>query len=265
MKIGVVGSNGVVGGANKAGFISLGHDVYEHDRALNTDIKNILNTEICYVCVPSPSLDDGTCDTSIVEEVIAEMCSLDYAGVIAIRSTVEPGFTSRTISKYNNERICFVPEFLRERCALEDFLDNHAVCVVGTENDEVYDVVRESHGEVPQTFRKLTPSEAELVKYFNNVYAALRVTFANNMFTVCDALGAKYSDVKDTYLLTGKSSGLYIDVSDSMRGYAGMCLPKDTRALIALIRKLNLDLELIPAIEIDNAKVEKTVFAGMRL
>ena len=72
MKIGIIGL-GVIGSACKYGFEKLGHVVSCHDIKLNTSIESILNTEICYICVPTPSTEDGSCDVSIVEKVVSEL------------------------------------------------------------------------------------------------------------------------------------------------------------------------------------------------
>lgn len=262
MKIGIVGGAGAVGTANKEGFDYLKHQVYIHDTSLGTNIQDVYNTEIVYICVPTPSKEDGSCDTSIVESVLDDLNS--YAGVIAIRSTVEPGFTNKMIEKYSNDKICFVPEFLHERSAKFDFIENHSLCLIGTNNLDAFYKIRDSHGDLPKHIKQLSPTEAELVKYFNNVYAALRVTFANNMYEICKKLDADYTKIKNTYVLTGKTMNKYLDCNDDMRGYAGMCLPKDTKALIHLMKKLNIDLDLIKSIENDNNKFKKTVFKGMR-
>ena len=72
MNIGIVGL-GVVGSAIKAGFERIGHDVKEHDVKLYTKIEDVLDTEICYICVPTNSNEDGACDVSIVHEVVGDL------------------------------------------------------------------------------------------------------------------------------------------------------------------------------------------------
>jgi UDPglucose 6-dehydrogenase len=188
----------------------------------------------------------------------------EYKGIIAIRSTVEPGFTQHMIDKFKNLTICFVPEFLRERCATDDFIHNHKLLAVGTHDIWVYRKVVRAHGDLPQYTEHLTPSEAEVLKYYNNVYAALRVTFANVMYEICDKLNCDYTTIKNAYIKTGKATDMYLDVNPSLRGYGGMCLPKDTQAIAALLDKLNLDFDLIKSINHDNNKLKRTVFNGMR-
>lgn len=263
MNIGIIGL-GVVGTANKEGFEKIGHHVCIHDTKLGTKIQDVLNTDIVFLCVPTPQEDDGSCDTSILETVIKELNLYSYKGIIAIRSTVVPGFTQRMIDTYRNLTICFVPEFLRERCAVEDFLHNHQLLAVGTHNLNVYRNVVAAHGNIPLHTEHLTPNEAEILKYFNNVYAALRVTFANVMYELCNKLDSDYTSVKNAYIKTGKAKDMYLDVNDNLRGYGGMCLPKDTNGLVALLKKLELDYTLISSIVDDNSKFKNTIFNGMR-
>jgi UDPglucose 6-dehydrogenase len=263
MKIGIIGL-GAVGSANKQGFEHLGHEVLVHDIILSTSIKDVLSTEINFICVPTPSADDGQCDTTILESVIQELDDNNYNGIIAIRSTSVPGFTQRMIEKHKTLAICFVPEFLRERCAADDFINNHKLLAVGTFDIWVFRKVVKAHGNLPEHTEHLTPTEAEVLKYFNNVYASLRVTFANVMYEICEKLNCDYTTIKNSYIKTGKAVDMYLDVSDGLRGYGGMCLPKDTRALARLMEKLDLDLNLISAIDRDNSKFKKTVFNGMR-
>lgn len=263
MKLGIVGM-GVVGSANAAGFNLLGHTVVTHDIKFDTTIHDVLDTEIVFICVPTPNTDTGHCDVSAIESVIDELSQNDYKGIVAIRSTVIPGFTDSMSEKYLNLAICFVPEFLRERCAADDFINNHQLLAVGTTDVYVYQKIVAAHGSLPNKTKQLKPAEAEILKYFNNAYAALRITFANIMFELCQKYEADYSAVKDTYILTGKSNDLYLDVNNRLRGFGGMCLPKDVEALMSLLNKHNLDYSLIESVNADNKKFKSTVFNGMR-
>lgn len=264
MKIGIVGL-GVVGSANRAGFEHLGHTVSVHDIILETTIQDVKDTEIVFICVPTPSKDNGECDTSIVESVLAELSEISYRGIAAIRSTAVPGFTNQMIERFKNLTICFVPELLRERCAVDDFINDQLLLAVGTYDDWVFKKVSAAHGHYPREVVRLSPTEAELMKYYNNVFASLRVVFANIMYEVSEKLGCDYTKIKDAYIKTGKANDLYLDVSDRLRGYGGMCLPKDTQALTQLIDQLGLNFDLIKAIDNDNSKFPKTVFNKMRL
>jgi UDPglucose 6-dehydrogenase len=262
MKIGVIGV-GAVGSACKKGFELLSHEVKVHDPKFNTKIEDVIDTKIVYICVPTPEAEDGSCDLSIVKSSIKELEKLAYAGVVALKSTSVPGTTEELISE-TNLRICFVPEFLRERSALEDFVVNHELLAVGCHSTDDFDVVVASHGFFPKNTVMLTPTEAEILKYYSNVFNATRIVFANAMYEICQQLGADYNKIKDTYLIRKTASPDYLDCNEKMRGYGGMCLPKDTKALDSLIKKLGLDLKLFEAIDQDNKKFKRTVFPGMR-
>tara|TARA_B100000780_G_scaffold90054_1_gene62178 strand:- start:445 stop:1296 length:852 start_codon:yes stop_codon:yes gene_type:complete len=263
MKIGIVGL-GVVGSANAAGFAKLGHSVSSHDIAHNTTIQDVLDTECVFVCVPTPSKPNGDCNTDIVAEVIAELAQAQYTGVVAIRSSTVPGFTRRMIEAYTQLQICFVPEFVRERCAEHDFIHEHHMLAVGTTDPKVYATVVQAHGSYPKNTVQLSPTEAEILKYYLNLYAATRVTFANVFYEICESLDADYKRVKDAYILTGRAGDMYLDVSEDLRGYGGMCLPKDTRAIINLMSTLEIDLDFFTAVDRDNSRFKTTVFNGMR-
>lgn len=264
MKIGIVGL-GIVGSAVKYGFEKLGHNVVGHDTKDDTRLADVLDCEIAYLCLPTPQDEDGRCDTSVLEDVAADLLEdHGYGGIIAIKSTVTPGTTVKLQQKFGSEKICHVPEFLRERAAIIDFTDNHDVCVIGTESDDVFGAVKESHGYYPQKFIKLSPTEAEISKYFNNVYNATLITFANAFYEVCQATGADYSKVKNAMVQRDHIFNKYLDCNDNLRGFGGMCLPKDTAAVSALVKDLGLPIGLFQAVVDDNKKYKTTVFEGMR-
>ena len=262
MKIGIVGL-GIIGSACKFGFEKLGHKVLTHDIILDTKLEDLINCEIIYICVPTPSNEDGSCNTFIVEQVVLDLKSLNYDGIIAIKSTVKPTTTEKLIEQ-TNLKICFVPEFLRERCAITDFTENHDLLAIGTENTHIFNLIKKCHGHYPKIITQLKPTEAELLKYYSNVYNALKITFANEMYEVCQKLNINYSNVKNAFIKRGTTKDIYLDVNDNFRGYAGMCLPKDTKALDSLIKELGLDLKLFETIDKENDKFIKTVFNGMR-
>lgn len=263
MKIGIVGW-GVVGSACGEGFRMLGHEVSRHDPKFDTTIDSVLDTEIVFVCVPTPSSEDGSCDLSIVHQTIQTLKQKKYSGVIALKSTSVPGTTQSLIDQYRDQDICFVPEFLRERTALEDFVRNHDLLAVGCATERAWHRVCEAHAWLPKHRVKMTPTEAEILKYYSNTFNALRVVFANVMYEVCESLNSDYNKVLDTFLLRGTASANYLTCGPDMRGYGGMCLPKDTKAMADLVKKLNLPFDLFATMDHDNEQVKRTVFPGMR-
>ncbi len=263
MNIGIVGL-GVVGTACKNGFEKIGHTVKYHDIKFYTKIEDVLDTEVCFISVPTPSNEDGSCNISIVEEVVGQLNDLEYKGILAIKSTVEPGTNKEFRKKYKNLKLYFVPEFLRERCATEDFIYNHNILVIGAEDEEAFNIIKEAHGDLPVHTVKVNPIEAELVKYFSNNYKALRITFANSFYKLCEELGANYDVVKDSFLFHGVGEGHYLNVNKEFGGYGGTCLPKDTKGLAFLVDKLGLDLNIFKSVVEENDKFVVKVPDGMR-
>lgn len=236
MKIGIVGV-GMVGGTIKFGLERLGHDVRCHDINWASIVDDVLETELAFVCVPTPSRADGSCDVSIVEQVVKEICDLRYEGLIVVKSTVTPGTTERLTDELSpRHEITFCPEFLRERTAIADFCDYHDVCIVGTHSEDDFDLVRQAHGHYPRHVVKMTPTEAELAKYFSNVFNALRITFANQFFDVCNEVNADYTTIKNAIGLRNSVGGHYLECNPNLRAYGGNCLPKDVKAFRHFVR-----------------------------
>lgn len=263
-KIGIVGAAGVVGSALVYGFEKLGHQVFKHDLRFGTKLEEVLESETVFVCVPTPARPDGSCNTEIVESVVTDLVTLKFDGIIAIKSTVEPGFTDKMIQKFNNEKICFCPEFLTERNSFSDFIEKHDLLVVGTRDASVFLKIKEQHGKYPKTVVQLSPTESELCKYYNNVYNATLVTFANSFYEICKKLGADYSKVKDAVVNRDHITDIYLDCNDNFRGFGGMCLPKDTKALNHLAKTLETNVRFFDNLLTENAKYKITVIPGMR-
>lgn len=269
MDIGIIG-HGVVGQALDFGFKKLGHTVKVHDIKYDTKIDDLLDTDIIYVCVPTPALPNGKCDVSIVKAVLTELQHKNYkgdyhGGYVVIKSTVPPGTTEAFRNCFPNLELAFVPEFLRERCAITDFVENHTLLAIGAYHAGLMHAVKLSHGNYPKKIIDLTPTEAELLKYYSNVFNAMRVIFANEMYEVAQAVDADYQKVKNAFIAKGGIDDIYLDVNDNFRGYGGVCLPKDVKALAYLAKQLNLDLALFETLDQENKKFKTTVPQGMRL
>jgi len=244
MKIGVIGV-GNVGKANVKGFEKLGHTVVEHDIKFNTKIQDVLDTEIVFVCTHENN----------VEKVLQEISLFQYKGVVAIRSTILPGTTDKLLKKHNLD-ICFVPEFLRQDYADTDFEDCKLLAI-GTYNLAIARTVVDAFKFLPKSVEYMLPVEAEILKFYNNTYASLRIVFANLMYDLSAKYNANYDIIKNAYIKTEKTSGQYLNVNENLRGYSGACLPKDTIALMNLIDKLNIDYNLIKSVHEDNSKLPK--------
>lgn len=230
MKIGVIGL-GMVGSAIRHGLNRIGHTVVSYDiKKPETALADVLPAELVFVCVPTPALTDGSCDTSIVRGVVGDLAKSNYRGLVVIKSTVEPG-TTDLLQKQNSQlRLAFCPEFLRERAQYVDFVEYHHVCIIGAYSDNDYELLKKTHGSLPKNFAKMTPLEAELSKYYWNVFNALRIVFANQFYDVCKAVDADYQKIKNALVQHPNIPDVYLEANENFRGFSGNCLPKDTSA-----------------------------------
>jgi UDPglucose 6-dehydrogenase len=223
MKIGIVGV-GMVGGTLQYGFERIGHDVVLVDKKWpQTRLEDLHGTELTFICVPTPCNDKGECDISAVYSVCEGLDRIKYQGVTVIKSTVTPGTTDDLAQ-------AFCPEFLRERARYSDFVENHDVCIIGCRLDSQYELIKKAHGSLPKQFIRLLPLEAELAKYFVNVFNAMRITFANQFFDVCQAAGADYTAIKNAVVKRHSIGDYYLECNKHFREFGGNCLPKDTLA-----------------------------------
>jgi len=253
MKIGVIGV-GVVGTAIEQGFRDLGHIVKTHDIKFNTRIENVLDTKIVFLCLPTNPDRRGECNTKPIFQVVRRLNHLKYKGIIAIKSTIIPGTYAELKKEFDEERMCHVPEFLREKFAYEDFTENHNVLVVGAPNYDVSRIVINCHGNYPKNVIEMKPEEAEFVKYFSNVFKAVKITFANSFGKICDEFDIDYNSVLKAFELENVKETSYLKYSNELRGFGGMCLPKDVQALSKLVENKDIDVNLFKFILDENEK-----------
>ena len=273
LSIGIIGK-GIVGTANGFAFEKLGHDVVYHDPKLGTTIADVAHTDLNFICVPTPQSEDGSCDTSIVEQVLEDLRNLKYDGTSVIKSTVPPGFTDRMMGKYG-ESVAVSLEFLRERCSIFDATENVKLLPIGTWAsryewntgyiDIPFNKIVEAHGDYPKCVMRMKPIEVELLKYMHNCFNALRIGFANEFYELAQSLGADYNTVKKGLLKTSEIPNMYLDVTPKFKGFAGPCLPKDLAAMISLAESKGVNVRILKALKELNESLKPSVFPGMRL
>lgn len=257
MKIGIIGK-GTVGTAVYDGLRHLGHQMSFFDPAYEgSTINDILGSECVFVSVPTNQLPNGDCDTSIVEKVVQELALAGYQGLIAIKSTVVPGTALRLSQQHPSLRICSVPEFLRAKTALADFMYHHDLLVIGSERSEDHDMIKQIHGHFPVATACVSLTEAEIIKYFNNVNHSVQIIFANIAYEVCGLLNCDYDRVYGAIIQRECFNPAYLACNENLRGFGGHCLPKDTSAWNNLVKNLGLDYTMIQAVIDDNAKLKK--------
>ena len=213
-----------------------------------------------FVCLPTPMRPDGSCDLSIVTYVIEELNRLAAGGdkrVVVIKSTVVPGTTEKLNAQCENLHVCFNPEFLTERNAIEDFKHQDRIIVGGPREgtNVLKGMYATAYPDVPVT--KTSSIVAELVKYTTNCFLATKVAFSNEMAMVCDALNVDYDKVieyatKDERL--GQSHWA-VPGPDGKKGFGGSCFVKDLNALLNLTRELKIDADVLEGTWTSNIKV----------
>ena len=250
-KIGVIGL-GFVGRQVANWFLSQGwrqgQDLFLYDANQEPDLKDdVQKAKIVFICVPTPSRKDGRCDSSIVESVVAQFRNAHPSDkIVVIKSTVEPGTTDMLGEKFNVATL-FNPEFLTEVNADLDFVDPDRQIVGFTERSRPYahmvlNILPRAKFESPgaaDSSIQITAFEAELIKYFANMFGASKVSFANAMNIVAEDRGANYALVRQGVTEDVRIGGAWMDVDHgSYRGFGGYCFPKDSRALISWINSL---------------------------
>jgi UDPglucose 6-dehydrogenase len=255
MKIGVIGV-GKVGSAISFGFQRIGHEVLQHDIKLETRLKDVLPATLVFVCVPTPSSADGSCNRKLVYDVVRDLVGAAYEGLVVIKSTVTPGTTDNLQRLYPNLDLAFCPEFLRERAAFSDFVENNDVCVSGVYKDTDAGLIEEAHGSLPKHFARMRPLEAEFCKYFCNTFNAMRVVFANQFYDVCKSAGADYSVIKNAVIKRNNIDDHYLECNEQFRAFSGSCLPKDADAFSHYAAVLGVEVDLIDTMISINEKLK---------
>ena len=240
-KIGIVGQ-GYVGTAVKT--------VFEKHYETNTyDLNGKCNCETIGELIDiSPMKKDGSCDTSIVEGVVKDInnvCNVRLYDdkIIAIKSTIPPGTTNRLNKENEFVSVIFNPEFLTEANFIDDFKNQNRIIIGGerpstTKLRQVYSLAFPNAKIV-----KTGSITAEMVKYMINTFLATKVSFANEMFEICERLGIDYDKVTEyaTYDERLGKSHWAVPGPDGHYGFGGSCFPKDINALIN-VAKDKLDL-----------------------
>jgi len=266
MKIGSIG-RGMVGDAIFRGLKKLNHEMTFYDPVFKeSKMRDILDSDIVFVSVPTLPNEKNECDLTILIKVLDELQTLKYKGVICIKSTITPGTTQNMIEKYNNDKICFCPEFLKERCAYEDFMENNPICIIGTINKNVFEIIKEIHSPICENFKMVNPIEAELTKYMQNVFNTYRVLFANGFYEVCKKNNVEYNSVLDSLLYRKELDAKYMRCDENLRGPSGPCLVKDSLAFNQYVNSLDLKIKpkIFQTIVDEMSLYPKTVIEGTR-
>jgi len=225
------------------------------------EMRNEVNkADLGIIAVPTPMKEDKSCNISIVEEVISWL----ETPVILIKSTVPPGTTNMLKNKYH-KRICFSPEYAGESSyytppeyqSPTDMKQHPYVVIGGDSADRVYiiDLLTPILGPTKKYFQ-CSAKESEAVKYFENVLFSAKITFANEMRNICEAMNIDYYMVREGWLLDPRICPMHTlamaEKESGGRGFGGKCLIKDTNALIQASLKAGYNPKFLKQILLSN-------------
>jgi UDPglucose 6-dehydrogenase len=202
--------------------------------------------EAAFVCVPTPPAPDGSCDISIVREAV----SVVPASVLLIcHSTVAVG-TTDVLNEERGGNIVFSPEFVGTTPGhLYADLSGLPFLILGGYEPSLgraEDICRLAYGP-KTTILKTSPRTAELVKYADNAYLALKVTFFNELYDLARALSIDFEELRSLLLSDSRIGTSHSLVYPAARGFSGECLPKDAAALLATAMGAGVNLETVSA------------------
>ncbi len=258
-KIGIVGF-GFLGRAMAHGFI-LHADIKiydKYDNEYDSLDETVNESDFVFVGVPTPMNDDGSQDLSNVFDAVENIVKVaKESKLIILRSTMIPGSTRKIAFKYTDHDFVFFPEFLTERTSKLDFI-NAARLIFGGDPEFTTKVAQMFRGRFSHTpIIQTTWEAAELVKYMNNCFFAVKVAFLNEMFDVCETLDVEYAHVRDMWLSDCRIGNSHTDVPghDGRRGYGGKCFPKDVKAFVKWAEDQNMKLSICEAADNVNERV----------
>lgn len=237
----------------------------------------IHESEISFLCIGTPGLQNGKLDLSSVERSCSEVgkaigSKRDFHWIV-LRSTILPGTAEElaipTIEAASGKRaginfaVCTNPEFTREGCAVPDFL-TPPITVLGAADPAHLAPLREIYSWVPGQIFETSLRVSEMVKYVCNAFHALKVSFANEIGVLCKEMGVDAQAVTRIF-----TSDVKLNISPAYLtpgfAFGGSCLPKDVRALVYRAKQLDLALPLLGAIMPSNeAQIERAVEAVLR-
>jgi GDP-mannose 6-dehydrogenase len=232
-------------------------------KATTDHTSAVKGSEVAFICVGTPSLPTGQLNLThvyqIAEQIGKGLKEKDSFYTIVIRSTVMPGTNEKVgniieqfSGKNRNSHFAVVsnPEFLREGSAVNDYY-NPSMTVIGTENQSAFELLQKIYSQVKAPVIKTDIGVAEMIKYVNNSFHALKITFANEVGVIAKTLGTNSRDLMELFVLDNKLNISPAYFKPGM-GYGGSCLPKDLKGLNAIAYDNYLNTPLLKGIDESN-------------
>ena len=229
-------------------------------KATTEPAEALTDTDMVWICVGTPSKPDGSIDLSSIDKSITQIGSVlqksQQRPLIVLRSTALPGTTQNHVIPLLEEssglvvakdiHIVFHPEFLREGTAVQDF-DNPPKIVVGEMNPDAGNILLSVYNKYDAPRFRLTLTEAEILKYCDNLFHALKITFANEVASIAKSVDVDSRRVTEVFCADTK---LNISTTYLKPGFAygGSCLPKDLRAILRFASLKSLRLPMLEGV-----------------
>ena len=236
------------------------HNIAAKRLVFTTDLKRAVDDSvIIFVAVGTPSADNGSADISCLLDVAGRIASLmsDYR-IIVTKSTVPVGTHKKVcevVASGTEKQFDYVsnPEFLKEGSAVEDFMKPNRV-IIGTNNPAVREIMKQLYSPFMRKHSRMIfmdPASAEMTKYAANSMLATRISFMNEMSSLCEKMEA---DVEKVRIGIGSDSRIGSAFLFSGVGYGGSCLPKDVNALIHMGDENNCPMTIVKSVQQANYK-----------
>lgn len=246
-KIGVIGL-GFVGSAvanaySSVQVVAIDTDPSKECTASYSDLKDC---EAVFVCVPSPMNSDGTCDTTILEQVLNTLWSMSYDGVIISKVTAPPDVYKKLQSCHKN--LVYIPEFLTSANAKADYLKTTSIIIGGSIRAYRYEAERVIKYATPDvSVHHCSIGEASMVKYVVNSFLATKVVFMNEMAQLAAANDYEWDNIRKMLSVDDRlgNSHMRVPGPDGHAGFGGACFPKDVSAIIEHAKNLNISLNVL--------------------
>ena len=263
MNIGIIGQ-GFVGNAIYQKLKKY-YKVFTYDiqaKLCNSDLDEVLNRcKIIFVCLPTPMNKDGSCNLDILDNTLETInkASADVEGrIVVIKSTIIPGSTHNFQLKYRYVDLVFNPEFLTEANAVDDFENQTRLLLGGPKRatTKIKQIFSAAFRKTPRII-KTDAKTAELVKYVTNTFLATKVSFANEIYQLCESLDLDYDKIIEYATLDPRLGDSHWGVPgpDGDFGFGGHCFPKDLAAIIEITKENNITNNVLKAAQTTNNTV----------
>ncbi|HEX2579413.1 MAG TPA: UDP-glucose/GDP-mannose dehydrogenase family protein [Rhabdochlamydiaceae bacterium] len=235
----------------------------------STDYQSIQGAKVCFIAVPTPSKEDGSCDLSYVLQAAKSIAeAMTEPMVIVTKSTVPVGTSKQireTVAACTTIPFDVVsnPEFLKEGAAVTDCMKPDRI-ILGVESSHAAQVMREIYSAFTINHDRILVMDnasAEMTKYVANAMLAARISFMNEMAGLCEHLGA---NIKQVRIGIGSDQRIGYHFLYAGAGYGGSCFPKDIRALQAMAHAVGYDTPLLHAVDTVNERQKKVLVKKLK-